>query len=287
MKIPTIGSMIHPNNYSPAKDPDFVFGKRLHYFNYNCSSPQDEKVVVFSDEFIPSATLPQFNKVKHKVAWLMESPKLFTQFGGLINVMAWLSQKSNQDVFSAIATCDDSLVESRPDKFVYVPFGGILVFPHQTKMYNKTNLCSLSSGTMTQERADIYEKFKCCGKIDFLGKSFNRPYKDHVEAFSSYMYHLSIPSSKVNRYFSSNLTDALACGTIPIWNGCSLDDLFDMDGIITFKTLEDLDLILHSIGEEDYNRRLEAVKHNLQLVEKYRTPENALWENILSKLYRN
>lgn len=60
-----------------------------------------------------------------------------------------------------------------------------------------------------------------------------------------------------------------------------------MRGVISFESLDELDTILEKIGPEDYYSRIDAIKINAQLVEKYRTGENALWENVLSTLYKN
>ena len=102
-------------------------------------------------------------------------------------------------------------------------------------------------------------------------------------------------SSCVNTYFTPTLSNALACGTVPIWWGCSgINKLFDMNGIITinpegrpFNTFatDEFERILEMIGPDDYKSRSAAIKTNYQLVEQYRIPENVLWKNVLSELY--
>lgn len=284
MVVPKIGSMIWEGDYSVKTDTEFRYGKRLKYFDYNWWKPEDEKIVVFSDYTIPQGGLPRFTNVPYKVAWLMESPVVFASFGGHAAALKWLLQ--NLDTFVAVATCDDSLVERYPSKMKFVPFGGIIIPKELTRLYSKTKLCSMTAGRLYSPRDLIFNKYKDSGTVDFLGKIFNKPYAATVEGFRDYMYHISVSSCCTNRYFSSNLTDALACGTVPIWRGCSkIGDFFDMDGIITFDTLDDLDAIMKRIGPEDYNKRLGAIQTNLMLVEKYRTPDNVLWENVLSELY--
>lgn len=282
--IPKIGSMIWEGNYSVKNDLNFRYGKLLKYFEYNWWKPEEERIVVFSDYVIPQGKEPRFKNVKHKVAWLMESPAVFSRFGGHAAALQWLIK--NLDAFSAVATCDDSLVERYPDKMKFVPFGGVIVPYEETQVYQKTKFCSMTAGQLYSPRDLIYTRYKDTGKIDFLGKVFNRPYKSVVNGFKDYMYHISVSSCRENRYFSSNITDAIACGTIPIWWGCSkINEFFDMNGIITFDTIDKLDDILKNIGIEDYNKRLEAIHNNIKLVERYRTPDNMLWENVLSKLY--
>ena len=132
------------------------------------------------------------------------------------------------------------------------------------------------------------------GKVDFLGRAFGKIYTTTDEGFAPYMYHISIASSCINRYFSSNIADAFACGTVPIWWGCpGISDFFDMDGIIvinppgrSFSTFasDEFKKIMEMIGPEDYKSRVSAIEKNFQLSQRFRIPENALWENVLSKL---
>ena len=283
MSTPRIGSMIWEGNYSVQGDTDFRYGKRLKYFEYNFWAPWDEKIVVFSDLAIPNAGEPKFAEVPYRVAWLMESPSIFATWGHQMGALNWLL--AHLDLFAAVATCDDSLIEKYPTKMKFVPFGGVIVSPEATKVYPKTKLCSMTTGWNFPPRDQIYNAYKDT-LVDCLGKGCGKPLAWIEDGFKDYMYHISVSSCCQNRFFSSNLTDPIACGAVPIWWGCSrIDEFFDMDGIITFKTMEELDGILRCIGPNDYQRRLPAIQNNLQLVEKYRTPDNMLWENVLSELH--
>ena len=52
-------------------------------------------------------------------------------------------------------------------------------------------------------------------------------------------------------------------GTIPIYWGCpSIGDFFDLDGIITFDSLDELDYILGSLTPELYMEKLESINNN-------------------------
>ncbi|MEK0336748.1 MAG: hypothetical protein QQN41_04855 [Nitrosopumilus sp.] len=281
--IPRIGSQIWEGNYTVKNCPNLRYGKGLKYFEYNWKTPENEKIVIWSDLGIPSAQNPKFSKVPYKVAWMMEGPGVY-EWGHFQPTKKWLF--SNLDVFAAVATCDDSLVDKYPDKMIFVPYGGILVPLESTRIYEKTKLCSMTMGTIYPPRDVVYSKYKDSGKVDFLGKAVNKPYASTEDGFKDYMYHITIASSCQNRYFSQNLTDAFACGTVPIWWGCpGIGDFFDINGMIIVNSLVELDEALKKISPEDYNNRLSAVATNHQLVEKYRTPENVLWENVLSKLY--
>jgi len=283
-KIPTIGCMIWEGDYSVKNDTDFRYGKRLKYFEYNWRNPQKEKIVVFSDYTIPQMVLPRFDNVVYKVAWMMEGPGVYSSYGGHTAVKKWILE--NLDKITVVATCDDSLIEKYPDKMIFVPFGGVIVLPHETKIYSKTKLCSMTSGWLFGARNEIYNQYKDTDKIDFLGRAFGNPYDSTVEGFADYMYHISISSCCDNRYFSSNITDAFACGTIPIWWGCPrIGEFFNIDGIIVVNSVKEIQDAINNMSVEDYESRKDAIAENFQLVEKYRTPDNNLWENVLAALW--
>lgn len=284
--IPMIGSMIWDGDYSVKNATEHRYGKLLKYFEYNYWEPEKENIVVFSDICIPQAAEPRFNGVKHKVAWMMEGPGVYRTWGHFIAVFDFLS--NNLGLYTAVATCDDSLVEKYPGKFIYVPFGGIIVPKESSFIFSKSKMCSTTAGQLYSPRDLVYSTYKDSGKIDFLGSSFGQiaRYDNIVDGFKNYRYHISIPNCAEDRYFSSNLTDPLACGTVPIWWGTKkLGDFFNMDGIIVVSSMGELDEAINRMSEDDYLRRMPAIKENHVLVEKYRTPENALWENVLSKLY--
>jgi hypothetical protein len=54
--------------------------------------------------------------------------------------------------------------------------------------------------------------------------------------------------------------------TIPIFYGCpNIGDIFDLRGMYTFDTIEELKTILDKINLEDYNVRLEYVNKNYEI----------------------
>lgn len=283
MSVPLIGSMIWEGNYTVKNNPEYKYGARLKYFDYNWWKPEDEKIVLFSDLWIQWGAHPRFAEVPFRVAWMLEGPAVY-KWGQFSPVRKWLL--SNLDVFTAVVTCNDSLVAQYPNKFVYVPYGQINVPLEDVKVYEKTKLCSLFAGTKYPPRDVIYLKYKDSGKVDFLGRAFGRPCTSQTEGFKDYMYHISIESSSVDTYFTSNLSNAFACGTVPIWWGCQgISKFFNMNGVISINSIDELDEVLKKINPEDYIKRLPAIIENQKLVERFRIPENNLWENVLSELY--
>ena len=280
--VPKIGCKIWEGNYNVKRDTDFRYGKRLKYFEYNWLNPEIEKIVVFSDQSIPNAANPMFKGVKHKVAWMLESQVIYNTYGQFKQAKQWLL--SNLHEFSAVATYDDELISKHSDIMTFVPLGLIVVPENESVIYSKTKLCSMSLGVRYDFRNDVFNRLQPNGKVDFLGRGVDKPFKNTADVYRDYMYCLVMPVCRDNRYFAASLVDPLACGTVPIWWGCDISDFFDMDGIITVSSEDELCEAVEKISADDYMSRMEAIKRNKILVEKYRTPENNLWTEVLQCL---
>jgi len=291
--IHQIGYMISSDNYSDLYRNSLTYGNRLDKFAYDWEIPEQHDIVVFGDSDILKALDVRFSNVKYKVAWLMESPALFSENVYHANILKWLIENIEQ--FAVIVSTDETFVENYnniyPNKFKHISFGGSQILKHETKIYDKTELCSMTSGVMRWQghkmRIKIFEELEHSG-INFMGRGFNAPFNPHIIGFRDYMYHITISNCRVGGYFGSHLLDPIACGTVPIYCGCpNIDKFFNMDGIISFDTVDELKDIMETIGDDDYRSRLPAMKENMKLLEEYRTPENMLWKNVLKGLYDN
>jgi hypothetical protein len=91
-------------------------------------------------------------------------------------------------------------------------------------------------------------------------------------------------NSKKNNYFTEVLLDNFRVGTVPIFWGCpNIGDFFDMNGIITFDTIEDLDLILSNLTKNDYYEMLPHINNNFELVKKYVSTDDLIADILLEK----
>ena len=81
-------------------------------------------------------------------------------------------------------------------------------------------------------------------------------------------------------YFTEKLIECLVTGTVPIYHGCpNIGDFFDMNGILTFSTQEELDDILDSLSEDKYKSMYESVKNNFNIAkEKFVLHHDSLYE---------
>jgi hypothetical protein len=80
------------------------------------------------------------------------------------------------------------------------------------------------------------------------------------------MFHVAIENVKKENFFTEKIIDAFLTRTVPIYRGCTnLQDFFNMDGVITFDTEDELVEIVNSLTEEDYTKRKEAMESNYEL----------------------
>ena len=69
-------------------------------------------------------------------------------------------------------------------------------------------------------------------------------------------------------------------GTIPIYWGCpSIGDFFDINGIITFNTIDELNIILNSIDGE-YEKRIKYININYELSKKYLIADDIIYKKL-------
>lgn len=102
-----------------------------------------------------------------------------------------------------------------------------------------------------------------------------RPYeiyfpKERIETklplFEDSMYHLTIENSRYTNYITEKVIDCFMSYTVPIYWGCpNIGDYFDIRGIITFETKEELENILQNLNTEFYQNNLKAIQHNYEV----------------------
>lgn len=101
---------------------------------------------------------------------------------------------------------------------------------------------------------------------------FETMYPDYIKPsnkmnlFKDSMFHLTIENSQFDNYFTEKIIDCFMSYTIPIYWGCpNINNYFNKDGIISFNTKEELRDILNNLTEEDYTKRIEAIKENYRI----------------------
>jgi glycosyltransferase involved in cell wall biosynthesis len=127
-------------------------------------------------------------------------------------------------------------------------------------------------------------------KIDLYGMGI-REVESKLDVLHNYAFSLAIENniSKNDYYFTEKLVECIITGTIPIYYGCpNIGEFFDLRGIITFDTQEELDHILDNLNEEQYNSMLEYAKINYEkALKSFVLDNNSLYELHLKNIIKD
>lgn len=182
--------------------------------------------------------------------------------------------------FHTIFTYDRELVDEGPP-FTFYPVGGSWL--NEWGAWSKHSEVSIlaSDKRLTQGhqlRHAVVDAFK--DRIDVYGEPYTPYLSTKGTALKRYRYSIVVESDQRDWYFTEKLIDALSQGTIPIyWGFPDVGSYFDLDGILTFGSLDELEEILKNCSAEDYEKRLPAVHWNLEAARQYRCAEDWIVES--------
>lgn len=213
---------------------------------------QDKRIPLF----VTDSYLLQTYTVNKKVAWLIEpkaiSPKLYSQ-----GAIQFISKNYNY-----VLTHEQDLVQKYKN-FLYVPFCANFAILNET-LPEKNKLVSMitSSKNKTEGHKFRIESTKSVKGYDLFGRGF-KEIKSKNEALEPYMFSIAIENSMSDYYFTEKVMDCFSTKTIPIYRGCDLSKWFNSDGIIYFRTHEELqDIINNKLSKEFYESKKSAIEEN-------------------------
>ena len=208
----------------------------------------------------------------------------------------------NYKMFDTVLTFDKILLENIPNARYCNP-EGITQFVQQPNRFNEPPYHSeLYNDTDINQTIKIYEKTKfdrasCIttnkaflpghttrlnfvnnikDRVDLYGRGI-REIPSKLDVLHNYAFSVAIENntSKDDYYFTEKLLECFVTGTVPIYHGCpNINEYFDMNGVLTFSTQEELDNILDNLSEEKYKSMLNSVKLNFK-----NTTENFVLHN--------
>lgn len=229
-------------------------------------------LTVFTDENLVEVSEIQSAK---KVAWLYESPE--------VTKKCYKKVHREAERFDRILTFYKPLLESHPHAR-FTPIGGCWLHECDWGIHPKTkNLSVIASSKKSlpghKLRHQVIGEHR--GKIDFIAGSGYSPILLKKEALHAFRYSLSIENCREDYYFTEKLIDCFLSGTVPIYWGCpSIGLFFNREGMITFKHPRELEKLLSTLGSEDYNRRLPAIRENFERAMRYVYVEQHVWNYI-------
>jgi hypothetical protein len=251
-----------------SNDPKGVFNLEVFPDSWTVTPANDMNVdiVIYLD-----ARVFEPNKIgKIKIAWLFEPKDLVPDvFSYIVN---------NYKEFDYIITWDKELLAIDP-RFVFMTYGFSFIAENYCQVYPKDKLLSIVASDKRQLvghqlRHAVIAKYR--DKMDLYGRGYN-PIDNLLPAFKDYMFTIAIENVARDWGFSEKIVTPIMCGTIPIYFGPDVSQFFDTRGIITFKSVEELELILPTLSADKYNEMLPYVHANFEKAKNYKRTENNIY----------
>lgn len=223
--------------------------------------------IIATDNFI---SYPLINK--YKFAWLVEPECVFNHSYNYV--------KKNYGKFDKVFTHDKSILDVVPNS-IFMAFGTTFIEEKDFSVYPKEKLVSIvaSGKNFTPGHSFRLEVLNNVRQlVDTFGRDIN-PVDYKLDCLKDYMFSIAIENSKHDYWFTEKLLDCFLTGTIPIYWGCpSIGNFFDINGIICFDTLEELQNILSSITLEMYESKIISIKNNFEIAKKFLDPYDRVFE---------
>jgi hypothetical protein len=123
--------------------------------------------------------------------------------------------------------------------------------------------------------------------VDYI----NPPMTRKVDALKDYRFEIVIENED-SPNFSEKLLDSMLCGCVPIyWNNSSTEylDVFDKSGIELFSSKDEIVSKIKSgyFNEELYNSKIDAIKNNFEVAQRFVSLGDVLWEYGIKELIQN
>lgn len=240
---------------------------RPKQIEYELMNYRFEGITIFTDHFLSNRQLIESVKSTKKVAWICEARN--------IHPFAYEGVEKNIDLFDLVITWDQKLIDTY-DNCKLMPVMHARVPEEDWGVAPKTKMVSLIASTKRitpghRYRFEVADKLAEKYNIDLWGLAF-KPFEEKKEALQDYYFSITIHNNKESHYFTDALIDCFAVGTIPIFWGCpNIGDFFDIEGILVFDTIEELETILDNLTARQYQSKMTHVKRNMEIAQKYKT----------------
>ncbi len=117
-------------------------------------------------------------------------------------------------------------------------------------------------------------------EVDLFGSLSGHYIENKLDSLRDYRFQIVVENSIIDTYFTEKIIDCLVTGTVPVYYGTDrIREYFNMNGILQFRTLDQLVDILSSLSEEDYKARQSAIEDNYNRAQEYIVAEDWLYKN--------
>ncbi len=229
-----------------------------------------------------------------KFGWLCESREI------AIEIYNAVSQNTNRfkNKYAGIFTCDESLIDSDPDFFIFSPPGSNLPWTKQEDMaiYDKHKFCSMISSPKARTYGHL-KRLEIAGilkeKIDLFGGAHGSPrigegsgpngdwWRSKTPALRDYMFSIVFENAVYDKYYTEKITDCFATGTVPVyWGSRKVCEDFNQDGIIFYDDIKSID----DLNSDLYESKKESILDNLDRVKKMESADDLIYKKITERI---
>jgi len=275
MKIPIVDKCFI--SYSKGLSPFNPFTNNIEWVDASkndCTEIlKDKKTPIF---FFQDCLFEDVNyKVENKkVAWLLE-PKAVTPWAYKEETIEYIAKKYNY-----VITHEQYLVE-KYSNFLYAPYCANFTLLNEN-LPVKSKLVSMISSSKDWTEGHIFrlETTRKVKGYDLFGRGF-KEIEHKNEGLEPYMFSIAIENSVSDYYWTEKIMDCFSTKTIPIYRGCDVSKWFNSDGIIYFKTHEELQHIINNkLTKEFYESKKGAIEENFNKARNvYYSPEDFVFKN--------
>ena len=283
VKLPQINSFgDNRERHSIPKQFSYVYD--LDVGDFDLTLLQDDSILKYLNKDILK------ENTKPIVAFVAEGPHLFNQKEVYEKLI------SNHSLFTIILGWHESL--HHLPNFQFQPITEISqwsILPTELntqdfQIYNKSKQISFISSNKNicpghQLRLEcVNEISKHQPHVDIFGRGIN-PIQSKLEGLKDYYYSITMENTKLPSYFTEKIIDCFLSGTIPIYYGCvNIEKYFNIKGILTFDTKDELIDIINKLTPEFYQDNLEAIKENYDIAQKMWLDNDRLFNKHLANL---
>ncbi len=292
-KLPQVNVIgyFQETNYIP-KHFSFVYGQEYGEFDVTIITDKDLLVYLKGHKPFPKGKI---------IADLHESPTYSVDQQEVYRLV-----KEQHSSFALILTHNTELLKlpnaklrlclfSCLNKNIHTKEWPILVDDSLRSIYTKTKLISCISSNKAfleghKKRLHFVQHIMSTrygDSIDMFGIGF-RPVVGKIEGLKDYKFSIAIENSYAENECSEKISDCFLTGTIPIYYGTpNIGDHFDLDGILTFNTAEELESIVKSVildGDRIYKEKLQAIRNNYDIANKLTLNSDQIYEQYIKQV---
>ena len=239
-----------------------------------------------------------------------QDPAILDYMSGRINVAdsakVVLRMNESKDLFNQISIYNALL--NNKDKRVDM----LLTWDEELLKLPYARFCPVTDSSqwygLTEEAFQIYDKSKLVSaissnkqmvpghqvrlnfinaireRVDLYGRGFNE-ILTKLEGLRDYMFSVTIENCTPTNGFSEKIQDCFLAGTIPIYYGPNnIGEFYDLNGILTFTTQEELDSILLNLTPDLYYSKMQAIQNNFQIAFNYPRFNDSLYDLYFKQL---